>query len=1028
MADILASVSVVLGAEVSGFKAAMADARKELKGLVQFSEGLRDVGSNLTRAVSVPIALLGVGAVAASAKLESLKNGLQAIAQQELGKQGVTGLVGVQQAAQQTGERLKELQVIAKAPGLGLETAEQADIRLRAVGTSAAESAKEIKAFANAIATTGGGRTEFQTVTTQIAQMTAKGKVLAQDLRPIIEAAPAVAAALQTLYGTVDSEDISKKLAKQGQSSKDFVRILTEELSKLPQVTGGLKAIYENDMDALLVASAKVGDGIAKSLNLQAVGEKLGNTITAIGDGFANLSAPTQAAIVTFAGLAAAAGPVLLGLGTIGAALPAIKAGFVAVQGAAALMTASLEAGFLALLNPVTIVVAALAAFAIAAYRIETASERALDSFREQSAATRKLATDISPLLDRYDELKSKTTLTANEQAELKAIVEKVTAAMPAAGQGIDNYGNYIGLATDKARDFIKANQGLEKAIAIQSLPAQQQKLQDLTEAYDRLLKERDQLNRGSFNGIKVEDLGTQFLVDFQKELGDSAVALEKQKRLVAELGGAAGVTATEFDALAATLPGLAANLAKLGTPFPIAGFGAGDAGAIAAQVGLLKRLHDQLTQLKEDQQNAGTEKQALAFNPQIKSLQEYIARLEGADKISKKVADAIKKLREELARLTALDNLLGNTPTELQVLERRADTLVKGLKTLVDSGVSPASKAFQGFEQDMVKTSQAADKLLAGIGKNMPDGEQLELKAVSVKSLIPQNIGDTLPEDVARSLGDYAKKAIPFELPVAAKINMQNIAEALQPVRLLSKEMLALNGLSIKPDWDGFVPKDLKAEIDSLGKSFREISDAAQVFGGSFDAAGAKAAKLQESIQNLIANGHRPQSEEIQKLTKEYNDNARESALNRAETSAMQAALGSLSSAAENVGAAIAAGGDTTQALLAGLLDTVSSFMAEYGKQLVLIGAGDIAIGNVGKGIAEIGAGLALSLGAGVAKGAGAASANANAAKPASPTPTNYGQTTSAQTIKVIAEFRLRGQDLAAVGRSQTFRSKVTD
>ncbi|MFK5219899.1 hypothetical protein, partial [Lactococcus cremoris] len=92
---------------------------------------------------------------------------------------------------------------------------------------------------------------------------------------------------------------------------------------------------------------------------------------------------------------------------------------------------------------------------------------------------------------DRYDELRAKTNLTTQEQAELKAIVEKVTSVMPAAGQGIDGYGNYIGLATEKARDFIKGIQGLEKAIALQSLPAQRQKLLDLSVAYDRLLRER---------------------------------------------------------------------------------------------------------------------------------------------------------------------------------------------------------------------------------------------------------------------------------------------------------------------------------------------------------------------------------------------------------------------------------------------------------------------------------------------------------------------------------------------------------
>nr|GFD31026.1 hypothetical protein [Tanacetum cinerariifolium] len=143
--------------------------------------------------------------------MESLGKGLQAISAADLGKQGITGLAGMQLAAQQAGDRLKELEVIAKAPGIGFEQAVQGDIRLRAVGISATH--------------------EFDRVTTQLAQLSAKGKVLSQDLRPIIEAAPAVSQALLKLYGTIDSESISASLTKQGKSSQDFIAILTDELA-----------------------------------------------------------------------------------------------------------------------------------------------------------------------------------------------------------------------------------------------------------------------------------------------------------------------------------------------------------------------------------------------------------------------------------------------------------------------------------------------------------------------------------------------------------------------------------------------------------------------------------------------------------------------------------------------------------------------------------------------------------------------------------------------------------------------------
>nr|GFC93713.1 hypothetical protein [Tanacetum cinerariifolium] len=123
------------------------------------------------------------------------------------------------------------------------------------------------------------------------------------------------------------------------------------------------------------------------------------------------------------------------------------------------------------------------------------------------------------------------------------------------------------------------------------------------------------------------------------------------------------------------------------------------------------------------------------------------------------KATDAITKLRLELSRLTALDNILGNTPDQAQVLERRVGTLTTGLKTLVDAGVSTSSRAFRSFATDLVNTSQALEKLRGG------DGKEFNLKPVNVKSLIPTTIGDTLPQDVARLLGDYAKQAKPDDL-----------------------------------------------------------------------------------------------------------------------------------------------------------------------------------------------------------------------------------------------------------------------
>lgn len=1021
MADILASVSVVLGAEVSAFKAAMADARREFKGLREAGESMKNVGTSLSTYVSAPLTLLGVGALAASARMETLKSGLQAVAQQELGKQGIIGLAGIQQAAQQTGQRIKDLQALAKAPGLGLEQAEQADIRLRAVGVSAEESARQIKAFANAIATTGGGSTQFELVTTQLSQMSAKGKVLAEDLKPIISAAPAVAGALQRLYGTVDSETISASLKKQGQSSKDFIATLTTELAKLPQVTGGLKAIYENDMDALLVASAKVGDGIAKAFNLQGVGEGLANTITSLGDSFASLSAPAQGLLVGLAATAAATGPLLVGLGTLGAGLPAVKAGLLAAKSGADLLGAS----FASLISPTGLVIAGVAALAAGAYYLATANERALKTYQDQAKETDNLMATITPLLARYEQLNGTTNRTQAEQAELNEVIKQLAAAVPGATAAIDQYGNVTAISATAVNDFTKALQQKKGALAALNLPAASQKLEELAGRYRVLKQQADEFNRTGAIKVAVFDAGggsvetyragSQAVLELQANLASANVEFLQQKQVVEGLRASVNSLATEYKG------GLTPALTDTELALKFLG------GQGSETKGLLAGLHEELKGLKQEQQDAPTAQLALAYVPLIKNLQDYIAKLEGADKAGKKSADAIAKLRQELARLTALDNLLGDTPNQLQVLERRSAALIPGLKSLIDAGVSPASKAFKAFAQDLVTTSQAADRILAGIGKNKPDGEQLELKPVEVKSKIPQTIGDTLDADVARRLGDYAKQAIPFELPVAAKINMQGITEAMQPVQLLSKELLALGGISVKPNFDGLVPKSLNAELLSLGNSFRQISTSAQLFGNSFDQAGAKAQKQLESIQALIAQGYGPADLGIKEMVKSYQDWNRESQLNLAQAGAMQAALSSLSSVAENFGSALATGQDTTKALLSGLLDTLSAFMSEFGKKLVLIGAGDVAIGNVGKGLAEITAGLALSVGAGVAKGVGGSIGTSGGSSYSSPTPSNYGQNSKPIAVQVIAEFKLRGDDLVAIYRSDRYRAEVT-
>lgn len=271
--------------------------------------GLRSLGLTASVTLTAPLVALATIATRNAVEFDSLRRGLEVIA-------GTSVEAAVQL------ERLKE---IAKAPGIGFQEAIQGSIRLQAVGFSARDAEKALVQFANAVALTGGGREELSRVTVQLGQLAAKGKVVAQDLKPIIEAAPAVGQALLQAFGTVNSEDIQKL----GLSSQEFFDQLTDALSKLPRAAAGAKNSFENFSDSLFRASLALGDATLPPL--QKIAEFVEPIITALAERFRQLPESVQLATVAFGALVAAIGPILFiigglasGIGAIGTAVAAL--------------------------------------------------------------------------------------------------------------------------------------------------------------------------------------------------------------------------------------------------------------------------------------------------------------------------------------------------------------------------------------------------------------------------------------------------------------------------------------------------------------------------------------------------------------------------------------------------------------------------------------------------------------------------------------------------------------------------------
>jgi hypothetical protein len=91
----------------------------------------------------------------------------------------------------------------------------------------------------------------------------------------------------------------------------------------------------------------------------------------------------------------------------------------------------------------------------------KAATEKLTEEWKKAKDETDNLQKNITPLINRYDELKTKTSLSKEEQSELKDIIKKVSEALPGAITGFDKYGNAIDISTNSAREFIQAQKDM---------------------------------------------------------------------------------------------------------------------------------------------------------------------------------------------------------------------------------------------------------------------------------------------------------------------------------------------------------------------------------------------------------------------------------------------------------------------------------------------------------------------------------------------------------------------------------------
>jgi tape measure domain-containing protein len=310
-----------IGEVNSALDRAFQKANASSRGFQQLGSTLSSIGSTLSLSVTSPMLALGAASVKAAVDIDNLKRGLTT----------VTG------SAAATEVEFRKLRETAKLPGIDFQQAVRGSIRLQTLGVSADKAREIMGNLGNALAAAGGTKADFGEVIRQLSQLSATGKVTKENLDPITDRLPIVAAIIKDKFGAEALGDPAKVLGKLGIDSQKFVEILNTELAiRVPKITGSAQTAFDSFSEAVNETAGRIGEKFLPSItNALPEVEKFVGFIGDAVDEFTKLPQPIRDTTIAITALIVAAGPISAITGSLIAFGGAIRG----VAAAASLLT-----------------------------------------------------------------------------------------------------------------------------------------------------------------------------------------------------------------------------------------------------------------------------------------------------------------------------------------------------------------------------------------------------------------------------------------------------------------------------------------------------------------------------------------------------------------------------------------------------------------------------------------------------------------------------------------------------------------
>lgn len=274
--------------------------RRLQTGLGRTADAIKNLGASLTTFTMITGAA-GAGAMSKYFDMDALSKGLDVITKSK----------------DITQNYLAQFLEDAKKPGVGYEELAQHGTRWLILGDNIGFARKKMLEFGNALALEGKGKSVFDTINFQLIQMANKGKVMAEDLKPILSASTVISKTISDRYNSTDSGDIQKMLEKNGVGAKEFINQLVADLSKLERVAGGAKNSWENFTDSIFIGAAAFGEWLDKGLGVSGIMDQLGDALRSVAMWLKEMDPNTRRWMASALGLTVALGPLLSATGTL---------------------------------------------------------------------------------------------------------------------------------------------------------------------------------------------------------------------------------------------------------------------------------------------------------------------------------------------------------------------------------------------------------------------------------------------------------------------------------------------------------------------------------------------------------------------------------------------------------------------------------------------------------------------------------------------------------------------------------------